>query len=742
MKKKIFCLIVFVLIIFSISLNASMNVFATSSDAKMIVACPGEDSSVEMNINWHAPLDKTQSYVLYTTKDDTTWSNAIKVEGVGVYNNVFDGIYSKTSSGENFYEEAKFLNYSVTLTDLTPDTEYMYRVGQDNLSDPQYFKTAGNTSFSFAWISDFHAYNPIPGRLTSAMNMINTLYEYNNGFDFIFSTGDEIAWGGSYSFWEPLFNHANHKNYMWASVIGNHDYMDRTSTKSSNDFFKTVYNNPKNGYVGEEGVCYYFMYSNVLFITLNNETQTSAEEVKKAQDWFEEVVQKNPAQYIIVAQHYQWFNGITGSFNNSSGYGRWCELFDKYNVDLAFSGNNHIYVRSKPLYDGRVSTDSSYGTTYIQATSSDNERGQAMEDLQYNKNLIANRFTEGGKTISGIIVNVNEEKIKIELIDRNKTLIDSVSIKARRDVYPMNDFSKSNFEEDIKYYQGKNASEGVLKFSDEGLGYIKSIEVRNNDANKTLISKSTFRKHKNTYLPISGISSSNDIVNVLITYKDETYKEVLVKLNTKEVQGKISNYDVSVVEEGYKVEFTNSSNIESLKLYLNGIYLKDVILDNNINDIIFESENKSTDDVLTIKGFIDDFEIFSHDLKYYSSTDVNCDGVVNQDDVLYLQKLLCSTNIDEQLKLNYDFNNDNMLDVIDITYLKMFVDEVISTPKNKQFKIEIINYDGSRNIYYCDANSNFDYEVPNIEGYEFICLSNDLSLINSNMVVEAIFMEK
>ena len=90
--------------------------------------------------------------------------------------------------------------------------------------------------------------------------MIGKIDEYNNGFDFIFSTGDEIAWGGSYSHWLDIFGEKYHKNYMWASVMGNHDYMDRTSTKNCNDFFESVYSFPRNGYEGEEGVCYYFKY--------------------------------------------------------------------------------------------------------------------------------------------------------------------------------------------------------------------------------------------------------------------------------------------------------------------------------------------------------------------------------------------------------------------------------------------------------------------------------------------------
>ena len=43
---------------------------------------------------------------------------------------IFDGINSKTPAGTDWKEEAKFLDYGVTLEGLTPDTLYMYKVGQ------------------------------------------------------------------------------------------------------------------------------------------------------------------------------------------------------------------------------------------------------------------------------------------------------------------------------------------------------------------------------------------------------------------------------------------------------------------------------------------------------------------------------------------------------------------------------------------------------------------------------------
>ena len=351
--KKI--LILFFIVVICLLFNP-MNINALESDAYTIIANPGEDASSEMNISWHMDQGIEGSKIIYTVKSDTEWKDAISVPGVCKASNVFEGMSSKNASGADVTENPKIQTCTANLTNLESDTEYMYKVGSSAMSSVHYFKTAGAEEFSFVWISDWHAYLPLPGRLMSAMGMIDTTLALDPNVDFMFSTGDTSAWGGSYSFWKDMYTSSHFENYMWANVNGNHDNMDRSNTKNTNQFFKSVNNNPLNGYSGEEGVSYFFKYNNVLFIVLNTESLGSATEVEKAQAWFSQVIENNPSQYIFVAQHYEWFNGVNGA-SKSTGYDRWKDLFDKYGVDLAMAGNNHIYARSNPLYQDTVSTD-------------------------------------------------------------------------------------------------------------------------------------------------------------------------------------------------------------------------------------------------------------------------------------------------------------------------------------------------------------------------------------------------
>src|ERR1044071_2135441 len=96
------------------------------SEIYTVITNPGEDCSTQMNIGWQADLDDTNAVVVYTTKSDKSWAHATTVTGKFKRCEIFDGIYSRTPKGSNWNEEAKFLDYGVTLTGLRPDTDYMY----------------------------------------------------------------------------------------------------------------------------------------------------------------------------------------------------------------------------------------------------------------------------------------------------------------------------------------------------------------------------------------------------------------------------------------------------------------------------------------------------------------------------------------------------------------------------------------------------------------------------------------
>ncbi|MBL1411469.1 purple acid phosphatase family protein [Sphingobacterium faecale] len=398
-----------------------------------VIANPGQNASTEIRLNWHQELGSGKSYITYTQTTDKNWKKAVTIEADQSLCSVFDSIYSKRPNGEDFYEDAKFVRNTVTLQDLKPGTQYQYKltsgtIDVNNDKDIRMFRTApGSDRWNMGVISDIHVYAPLPDRQKAGMSMIQQLEkQHKQPFDMMLHVGDLSAWGGSYSFWPTLYADSTFSRYVWAGVNGNHDDMTRQHAQS-NAFFRNVNNNPDNGYGDQLGVCYYFTYGNTLFVMLNNEAMKSEEGLTEAQQWMKAVVRDNPSKYLVVVSHYQWFMGGDG---RSSQYTRWKQLFDELRVDLAISGNNHIYVRTNALYADKE-TDGSRGTVYIQTPSADNERGQAMGALQYNQDLIRSRWTEGPNTVGALIMSANKKHLKLTLYDRNGKPLDQVMVKPK-----------------------------------------------------------------------------------------------------------------------------------------------------------------------------------------------------------------------------------------------------------------------------------------------------------------------
>ena len=404
-----------------------------------ISTCPGEDCSNEMIISWGADTS-VQSWLLWSKASDKGWKRAKRENPIWYRTEIYNGKSSKRANNENFFEEVIFNKCRVKLSGLEPNTTYKYMIVSspagrgtststgDASTGAYTFKTAGAKEWSACIISDFHNYSPIPGRLEAADKMIGKIKEYDPSMDWVLHLGDICAWGGSYSFWKNLYGMQWFRDYMWAGVNGNHDNMSR-KYELTNEYFRNSAAYPLNGYPGEMGVCYWFKYGEALFIMLNNESMRTQEGLEDAQEWFKSVIKSNPSKYIIVCEHYQWFFGTDGA---DSQIARWSKLFDEYGVDLALAGNNHIYVRTNALYN-KEETDGSRGTVYIQTPSSDNERGQAMKpELTHNKEIIKCRWTEGPKTVGAMSIKVFPTHIELALLDRNGTVIDTATVKAKR----------------------------------------------------------------------------------------------------------------------------------------------------------------------------------------------------------------------------------------------------------------------------------------------------------------------
>lgn len=403
---------------------------AVSLKITHICANPGADCNTEVGISWCAAVDCTSCVLEYKPAASSGWDDVVAVEAS--YNDTdwqyFVGNSYADASGAVFSEGNKFLNYNLDLKGLEPATRYKYRIKDNdgNYSAARYFATSGKEEYNIVWISDFHTYTPSGTRLSAATSAVAyAVSQAEGGVDAVFSSGDTVAYGGSYYFWRQVYDQSWIKNFLYIDINGNHDNMNNTNTNNTFNYFRIMHNNPANCYLGdsdepfEPGVVYYFMYNDILWFVFDNETMGSNR--AEIQEWAGSVIEsmEGKYKYLFISEHYQWFYGDTGK---DSHYGNWSDFCDKYNVDIAFGANNHVYARTYKLYNGEVvDDDSPVGTYYIQAPSSDCARGNTStfcDPATYNSDIIAYRyknFTNPTLTHGVSLISVTTDGIRINL---------------------------------------------------------------------------------------------------------------------------------------------------------------------------------------------------------------------------------------------------------------------------------------------------------------------------------------
>ncbi len=585
MKKRIFTLItllVFIFTLFSVCTHAEANKFFTIS------ANPAENSNTSMNFVWHTEKNVTDSYVLYTKTTDTNWLEAVRLNPTITLNSAFAGKNAKygTTSDDLKYPY-EFMKNEATAYNLESGTNYKYKITDGSVeSDVRYFKT-GNQEFNFVWVSDFHAYYADARRLNKATVAVNKCINLaENNIDFILSTGDIVAHGGTYQWWKQVAGASWMKNYMFATTLGNHDWMTNIGTNysdgASDRFMDACFNNPRNGFAGQENICYYFYYGDALFISVNTEIETakylnmtSDQFVKAQQDWVESVLQNNSAQYIFLFQHYQAFS-TSGSYQ-SSGYTRWHNICDKYGIDIFLSGNSHVYMRSLPIYEGKVSTDPSVGTIYMVAPSSDGERGVAYSPISNNTDKIVKTWSDE-RAQAASLVEVTKEGIKISLVNYDGTILDSVDILPKRlptvvEDIDLTGFDKQQFEDSFKItVDQNNINNPVVSFSSDASAVLRNIKVYNTDNDKVYYDGMIFED--STSCLLNMVEKGNVNIAVELNYKDSSVQLLEFEIENVYDWGYIKNYRIEKIVNDYFLEWDeviNASRISSITILLDNI---------------------------------------------------------------------------------------------------------------------------------------------------------------------------
>lgn len=343
----------------------------------------------------------------------TLYNTTNSIVKYGLESNVYN--YSEKGYSNSYYES--FHHHVILSDNLKPNKNYYYIVG-DGLR-------VWSNEFTFI-APDYNKVNPsfiTYGDLGSinGNDTINYLDSIKESIDLFWHGGDisyaddaflhkdcvfkfcyEESWDRFMSYIEPF---ASYKPYM--VVPGNHDVechdpsclfdLDRRNKLSNFSAYNSRFRMPSYESNGVLNMYYSWNYGPIHFISIDTETGfPGAEEEKRyvlpcgkfgdQLTWLEnDLKEANKTRvqrpWIFVQGHHPMYQGdfVDIDFQNAME-----ELFNKYAVDIYFSGHIHSYERTWPVYKSQVEKtyNNPSATTYIMIGNAGNDE---MDDVDAKK---------------------------------------------------------------------------------------------------------------------------------------------------------------------------------------------------------------------------------------------------------------------------------------------------------------------------------------------------------------------
>ncbi len=356
-SRRMALFLVIFLLIFTLSTVASSHTVTANSIIELpdqITLSWTDTPFTTQTIAWRSGEDTSSEYVQYlpATSYNDSFTDALKVPAVKT------GLYPGYSHCE------------ATLSQLLPDSEYIYRIGWEGAwSKPASFTTAACTDkFTFLYLGDVQkGYEDWGG-------MLKSIVTENPDLRFALLGGDLVNDGNSSDEWEQFFAAASpiFKQIPLLPAPGNHD---------DTPLFWNFFALPENGPEGFKEEFYSFDYGNCHIAVLNsNKMGASKPYYNTLKNWLQEDFDNSNQRWKFLMFHYPPYPVVYDghSYNLEAN---WVPLFEQCGVDIVFVGHQHVYMRTKPLRDSQIQADGE-GIVYIMGNSG-RKFYSAGEDYDY-----------------------------------------------------------------------------------------------------------------------------------------------------------------------------------------------------------------------------------------------------------------------------------------------------------------------------------------------------------------------
>lgn len=266
--------------------------------------------------------------------------------------------------------------HRVRLTGLEPGGRYAFGVsanGGESWSEVRHFHTAGETgseTWQFAYLGD-----PQNG-LDEWGDLIRQGYERFPEIRFWMIAGDLIDKGTERDNWDQFFEEGSSVFDRSAVVpaIGNHDSHGGHPTLYLQQFAL-----PGNGSEQlDPGRTYHLTYQDMLIVVMDSNYDLIEPETQT--EWLDRVLGTSDARWKVVIYHHPFYASRPGR-DNEPLRDAWGPIFDRHNVDIAFQGHDHAYMRTVPMRGHRPAEPGEHGTIYLVAVSGTKMYEQELRDF-------------------------------------------------------------------------------------------------------------------------------------------------------------------------------------------------------------------------------------------------------------------------------------------------------------------------------------------------------------------------
>ena len=315
---------------------AVLPVWASDTDggkADSLVMNVGADET-EVYLNWYS-VSGTDGVVQWAKKADLADNQSFPEE----YREI--PAVTKASSKNGYYSN------KADITGLEANTEYVYRVGHDGGWSQTYEYSTENfdNNFEFLLVGD-----PQIGAGSTASDIVGwkaTMQQAEESFpnaSFLISAGDQVNTNNNETQYEGYLSPEQMSSLPSAVNVGNHD---NGKTNYSEHF--TVPNESEKGEVaatGDQSGDYWYMYGDVLFMSINSNNLSTAEHEAFLKEALAE--KGDQAKWKIVTFHHSVYSTASHT-NDKDILQRRSELppiFSELGIDAVLMGHDHVYTRS------------------------------------------------------------------------------------------------------------------------------------------------------------------------------------------------------------------------------------------------------------------------------------------------------------------------------------------------------------------------------------------------------------